>query len=249
MANVITFTISRLTEHNFAKWLVDIQAHLHQSKLWKYTQKNVDVMAEEESKKMNKWEKAANLMTSTLSAEIKRKLTEKNFNNRYKMLTKLSHLLQPDEDTQFMRLICKYYTLWFDDNESLSDFLTCVKILEEHIDSINVQMNNDKQTLLCLSMSLSVRYYFLIQIWSATDGMTAAKATEMLLEEKQRLKNNNELNEEVAMLAIQSGKKGVKCSHCEKTEHAVKTYWRKHSEQASWVQDKKKNEHSETLNF
>jgi len=83
-------------------------------------------------------------MTSTLSAKIKRKLTEKNFNNRYKMLTKLSHLLQPDEDAQFMRLICKYYTLQFDDNEFLFDFLTHVKILEEHIDLTNVQMNNDK---------------------------------------------------------------------------------------------------------
>jgi len=42
--------------------------------------------------------------------------------------------------------------------------ITHIKILEEHIDSINVQMNNDKQTLLCLSMSLSVRYCSLIQI-------------------------------------------------------------------------------------
>jgi len=230
MLNVIIFTISRLTEHNFVKWLVDIWAHLHWSKLWKYTQKNVNVMAEEESKKMNKWEKAVNLITSTLSAEIKRKLTKKNFNNEYKMFTKLSHLLQPDEDTQFMRLICKYYTLWFDDNEFLFDFLTHVKILEEHIDLINVQMNNNKQTLLCLSMSLSVRYHFLIQIWSVTDDMTAAKATKMLLKEKWRLKNDDELNEEVAMLAIQGEKKRVKCSHCEKTEHAVKTCWRRHSE-------------------
>ena len=83
-------------------------------------------------------------MISTLSAEIKRKLTEKDFNNRYKMLTKLSHLLQSDKDTQFMHLICEYYTLQFNNNESFFDFLTCVKILEEHIDSINVQMNNNK---------------------------------------------------------------------------------------------------------
>jgi len=54
--------------------------------------------------------------------------------------------------------------------------------------------------------------------------MMAAKATEMLLEEKQRLKNDDELNEEVAMLAIQGEKKKMKCSHCEKTEHAVKAY-------------------------
>jgi len=53
--------------------------------------------------------------------------------------------------------------------------------------------------------------------------MTTAKATEMLLEEEQRLKNDNKLNEEVVMLAIQGEKKRVKCSHCEKTEHAVKT--------------------------
>ena len=52
--------------------------------------------------------------------------------------------------------------------------------------------------------------------------MTAAKATEMLLEKKQRLKNDDELDKEVAMLAIQGEKKEVKCSHCEKTEHAVK---------------------------
>jgi hypothetical protein len=38
--------------------------------------------------------------------------------------------------------------------------------------------------------------------------MTAAKAMKMLLKEKQRLKNDNKLNEEVAMLAIQSGKEG-----------------------------------------
>jgi len=53
--------------------------------------------------------------------------------------------------------------------------------------------------------------------------MTAAKATKMLLEEKQRLKNDNKLNEEVAMLAIRGEKKRVKCSRCEKAEHAVKT--------------------------
>ena len=53
--------------------------------------------------------------------------------------------------------------------------------------------------------------------------MTAVKATKMLLEEKQRLKNDDKLNEEVAMLTIQGEKKKMKCSHCEKTEHTVKT--------------------------
>jgi len=52
--------------------------------------------------------------------------------------------------------------------------------------------------------------------------MTTAKATKMLLKEKQRLKNDDELNEEVTMLTIQGEKKRMKCNHCEKTEHAVK---------------------------
>jgi len=104
-------------------------------------------------------------MTSTLSAEIKRKLAEKDFNNGYKMLTKLSQLLQPSGEAQFMRLNHKYYTLQYDvhGSEFMSDFLTRVKVLEERIDSMNVQMDNDKRTLLCLSMSLPARYRSLIQ--------------------------------------------------------------------------------------
>ncbi len=87
--NINTSTISKLTEQNFAEWLVNTRAHLHWSKLWKYTQKN----ALKKAKNKNKWKKAADLIMLTLSAEIKRKLTEKNFNNEYKMLTKLSQLL------------------------------------------------------------------------------------------------------------------------------------------------------------
>ena len=228
--NVSTSTIPRLTEHNFAEWLVDIRAHLRRSKLWKYTQEE----AAEEAKK-DKWEEAADLMTPTLSAEIKRKLAEEDFNNGYKMLTKLSKLLQPGGDAQFMRLTREYYTLRYDDvhsNESLSDFLTRVKVLEERIDSTNVQMDNDKRTLLCLSMSLPPKYRSLIQIWSATDGMTAAKATEMLLEEERRLKDDEDLEGGVAMMAIRGEKKkGMKCSHCGRAGHTEDRCWQKHPEQ------------------
>ncbi|KAI9877580.1 MAG: hypothetical protein M1830_003509 [Pleopsidium flavum] len=223
-------SIPRLTDHNFAEWLVDIRAHLRRSKLWKYTQEDVS----EETKNKDKWEEAADLMTPTLSAEVKRKLTEDEFNNGYRMLVKLTHLLQPGGDAQFMRLTREYYTLRYDgETESLSEFLTRVKVLEERIDLTNVQMDNDKRTLLCLSMSLPAKYRSLVQIWSAMDGMTAEKATEMLLEEERRSKDEmEELGTTFGALMARGGKKRVKqCSHCKKDGHLEDRCWIKHPEQ------------------
>lgn len=245
MANATTSTIPRLTEHNFAEWLVDKRAHLRRSKLWKYTQED----AAEEVKNRDKWEEAADVITPTLSAEIKRKLAEEDFNNGYKTLTKLSKLLQPGGDAQFMRLTREYCTLRYDvhSNESLSDFLTRVKVLEERIDSTNIQMDNDKRTLLCLSMSLPAKYRSLIQIWSATDGMTAAKATEMLLEVERRLKDDEELDGGIAMMTIRGrvDKKSWKCSHCGRTGHTEERCWQKHPEQRP--KDKVKGMGSSTI--
>lgn len=89
-------------------------------------------------KNKNKQKKTADLMTLTLFSEIKRKLIKKNFNNKYKMLTKLSCFLQFDEDAQFMHLTYEYYTLHYNKTEFLSDFLMCVKVLKKHIDLTNV---------------------------------------------------------------------------------------------------------------
>jgi len=74
----------------------------------------------------------------TLFSEIKRKLIKKNFNNEYKMLTKLSCLLQSDKDAQFMCLTHEYYTLHYNKIKFLFDFLMCVKVLKECIDLMNV---------------------------------------------------------------------------------------------------------------
>ena len=122
------------------------------------------------------------------------------------------------------------------------------------IDSTNVQLNNDKRTLLCLSMSLPAKYRSLIQIWSATDGITAAKATEMLLEEKRRLQDDEDLDGGFAMMTIRggrngSGKKRLKCSHCGKSGHSEGYCWRKHPELAPKDVKKKEGGHSETLCF
>ncbi len=111
------------------------------------------------------------------------------------MLARLTALLQSGGEAQFMRLTWMYYTLCYDksSSESLLEFLARVKVLEECIDSTNIKMDNNKHTLLCLSMSLPLRFQSLIQIWSAMDGMTAQKTTKMLLKKDQRPKGDTDL--------------------------------------------------------
>ena len=48
--------------------------------------------------------KAADFMTSTITAPIQAKLTKNGFNNRYKMYKRLKELLHPSGKTQFMGL-------------------------------------------------------------------------------------------------------------------------------------------------
>ena len=147
--------ITKLTESNFVKWLINIWALLWWNKFWKYVQKN----ASKKMKNMNikKWKKTTNIMILTLLFEIKKKLIEKKFNNEFKMLTRLTILLQLKNEIQFIRLICKYYILCFDKSslKILSKFITWVKVLEECIDVINVTMNNNKYIFL-LSVNESV---------------------------------------------------------------------------------------------
>lgn len=190
---------------------------------------------------MDKWKKAADIMTLTLSPEVKRKLTEEEFNNEFKMLARLTALLQPGGEAQFMRLTREYYTLRFDESssETLSEFVTRVKVLEERIDVTNITMDNDKHTFLCLSMSLPSRFRSLIQIWSAMDGITAEKATAMLLKEERRTKDD--LEQEIgpgfqpAALVVRLRRK---CSYCGKQGHTEVYCWTKHPEQAPKDVDK-----------
>ncbi|KAI9721750.1 MAG: hypothetical protein M1812_002085 [Candelaria pacifica] len=142
----------------------------------------------EDSKDITKWEEAADYLTPTISSAIKKKLSEEESNNGYKMLQKLAELLQPGGATQFMRLTREYYSLRYDESESISAFLTKVKILEERIDATNITMDHDKRALLCLTMSLPTKYRSLTQIWMAMEDMIASKAKEMFLEEEQNRK-------------------------------------------------------------
>lgn len=54
-----------------------------------------------------------------------------------------------------MRLTKKYYTLRYDEYELITKYLTKIKALEKRIRNINITLDNDKQTLLYLDITLS----------------------------------------------------------------------------------------------
>lgn len=54
-----------------------------------------------------------------------------------------------------MRLTKKYYTLRYDEYGLITKYLTKIKALEKRIRNINITLDDDKQTLLCLDITLS----------------------------------------------------------------------------------------------
>lgn len=54
-----------------------------------------------------------------------------------------------------MRLTKKYYTLRYDEYGLITKYLTKIKTLEKRIRNTNITLDDDKQTLLCLDMTLS----------------------------------------------------------------------------------------------
>lgn len=107
--------IARLTEENYSEWIVDIRAILRQHDLWSYVQATSDIKAT-----TAQLEKAADLMTLTLSKGVKQKLSDAEFNDGQAMLKKLESMLQPIGETQFMRCTREYYSLKYDESYKAS---------------------------------------------------------------------------------------------------------------------------------
>lgn len=227
--------ITILKEDNFNDWIIDVRAHLRKEKLWKYTQEIGD-------KKSLEWEEkaqeAADFMTPTISPAVKRKLTEAEFDNGYLMISRLTSLLQPKGDAQFMRLTREYYTLSASTFKDIPEFLTHIKVLEEQIDATNVEMTGDKRTLLCLSMALPEEYRPLVQLWSMTPDITAEKAKEMVLEEHRRtMDHEKEKDTNSTAYAGRFGKQSRpdrpevgRCPVCQRLGHTKDTCWKEHEE-------------------
>lgn len=123
----------------------------------------------------------------------------------------------------------------------MTDYLTKIKTLEEHTRDMNVILDNDKQTVLCLAMTLPEHLQYFTKAWAVTPGMTAAKARNMLLKEERR-SGNRKLVKVEAFAAVKapgkrhssrkslefsesgSGSGSGPCSKCEK----------RHKEEACW---------------
>ncbi len=228
--------IQLLIEKNFDDWLIDIRAHLRLKELWKCTQ-----IASDDKESQKKIEQTADVMTLTISVDVKQKLIKEDFNDDYKMLRHLEVLLQSSTDAKFMRLTKKYYTLSSIDFKSTKNMLTHIKLLKKRINAIKVTLDSDKRTILCLMMCLSEQYHFLVQIWFVIKDMTAEKTWIMLLEEDHRQNHVNE-NQDIKFLGIfdNKSKERKQCKHCKRDFHIEAKCWKLHSEQASqWAEDKR----------
>ena len=79
-------------------------------------------------------------------------------------MTQLATHFAPKGEAEFMRLTREYYTLRYEDYDSITAYLTQIKTLEERIQNINIILDDDKQTLLYLDMTLPKRYQYLTKI-------------------------------------------------------------------------------------
>ncbi|KAF6219168.1 hypothetical protein HO133_004993 [Letharia lupina] len=180
--------IRQLHEGNYSEWLMDIRALLRKQKLWKYTQEtppeSLTVAA------LVKWKEssieAADVITPIVSGSVKQRLIIDEFNCGFRMLSRLITLYRPTGNEEFMRLTKEFYTLKYTSFETISEYLTHIKLLEERIAATNVILIPDKQTILCLFISLPGHLQYLTKIWDVTPDMTAEKACTMLLEEERK---------------------------------------------------------------
>ena len=83
-----------------------------------------------------------------------------------------------------MTLTKQCYTTKYNNFKTVSDNITHIKTLKERILATDVVLTPDKQSILCLSISLHEHFQYLTKLWDLTPDMTVAKAASMLLEEK-----------------------------------------------------------------
>ena len=232
--------IRQLNEDNYSEWLVDIRALLRKQKLWKYTQETppetLTVAA------LAKWkessQEAADTMTPTISGPVKKRISAHEFNCGYLMLARVTALNRPTGDGEFMRLTKEYYTLRYTNFDTMTDYLTHIKLLEERIAATDVVLTPDKQTILCLAMSLPDDLQYLTKIWDLTVDITAEKARTMLLEEE-RKRGNKEKESEFALAA--AAKTKPPCKTCGKLHGSV--CWNERPDLApEWLKEKRQQQ-------
>jgi hypothetical protein len=163
-------------------------------------------------------------MTPTITSTIQQKLSESEFNDGFLMLKKLKSLLSPVTEFTFFRSCQELFSLR--QGNSVDDFLTQVKVLNEQIDETKVVLTTEKRTLLALMMGLSEDYRSLVQIWSATPSITVEKAIEMVREEAIRVEKPPFEIEKV--FSARGRGSQVECWHCKRKGHKENECWDKY---------------------
>ena len=103
-------------------------------------------------------------MIPTVSDSVKQNLQTNAFNNGFLMTDQWTNFYAPKEEVEFMRLTREYYSLRYDEYDSATAYLIKIKTMEERIRDINMVLDRDKQTLLCLGTILSEHLHYLTKI-------------------------------------------------------------------------------------
>lgn len=108
------------------------------------------------------------------------------------MLSKLIELIKPTENAKFMRLFKKFYTIDYKFFDFMFDYLIYIKLFDERIKAIKIELTRNNQILLYLSMFLPEQYQHIAKMQSMINNMAIDKAQFILLKEKYWTKKNSQ---------------------------------------------------------
>ena len=127
---------------------------------------------------------------------------------------------RPRGEGEFIRLTKEYYTLKYNNFDTISDYLTYIKTLEERILATDVVLTPDKELILFLSISILDHLQYMTNLWDLTPNMTADKATSMLLEEERKGEKPKKQLQAIG-LAASVVQRPPQCGTCGKNHRGV----------------------------
>ena len=125
---------------------------------------------------------------------VKQKFNKIEFNCDFVMFIKIIFLLQSIGDVEFMKFTKKYYTLKYEFFDSMFDYFIYIKLLKKRMRITKIKLNDDKQTLLCLTMFLLENFQYFIKIWVITKNFIVEIIRNILLKENRRSKSDVFIN-------------------------------------------------------
>jgi hypothetical protein len=107
-------------------------------------------------------EKAADILTLTLYADVKAKLHKEDFNNAFKIITYLKELYKLLTNIKFFMLMRELLSLCYNNFNTTKHYLSYLYSLNDCITRTKVDPTLEKRALLTLTMSLPFEFELLI---------------------------------------------------------------------------------------